>query len=108
MAASGSELVVQSGEESSLRSGVRGRDEDRVVARQRSDGLRPVGTVEDDGDALCAACGRADHRDGRELADVVPGWRDDTAYDVGGERELEAEEEPDPEAHEEFFTPACW
>ncbi len=37
---------------------------------------------------------RSDGRDCRELSDVLPRWRDDATNDVGGQLELEPQQEP--------------
>ena len=41
---------------------------------------------------------RADHRDGAEFDQIVAGRRDDAADDVGGELELEPQQQPHPVA----------
>src|SRR5262245_11032755 len=46
---------------------------------------------------------RPDRRNRGELADVVPGWCNRRADDVGRELELEAEQQPDREADPDLF-----
>src|SRR5512134_940304 len=56
------EVFVEAGEEAALGGAAGGRDEDRVVPRERADNIGPVGAVEHDRDALRRARRRADDR----------------------------------------------